>query len=77
MTTRPRHPVEAMEYTARIHHEDGTYWAEVPELSGVFASGDNVDELLDGLKEAVALYLGNGSETRTTELSELKLAVTA
>jgi predicted RNase H-like HicB family nuclease len=77
MTTKPQHPLEAMEYTARIHHEDGTYWAEVPELPGVFASGDNVDELLDGLKEAVALYLGDTGETSTTELSELKLAVTA
>ena len=66
-----------MEYTARIHHEDGTYWAEVPELPGVFASGDNVDELLDGLKEAVALYLGDTGQPSTTELSELKLAVTA
>jgi hypothetical protein len=43
----------------------------------VFASGDSVDELLDGLKEAVALYLGNGGETSTTELSELKLAARA
>jgi hypothetical protein len=34
---------EAMEYTARIHHEDGTYWAEVLELPGAFASGDSVD----------------------------------
>ena len=76
MTTKPPHPVEAMEYTARIHHEDGTYWAEVPELPGVFASGDTVDELLDGLKEAVALYLGDGQNS-ATELSELKLAVTA
>ena len=77
MTTKPPHPVEAMEYTARIHHEDDTYWAEVPELPGVFASGDNVDELLDALKEAVALYLGDAGQASTTELSELKLAVTA
>jgi len=76
VTTRRRRSVEAMEYTARIHHEDGTYWAEVPALPGVFASGDTVDELLDGLKEAVALYLGDG-ENSATELSELKLAVTA
>ena len=76
VTTRLRRSPEAMEYTALIHHEDGTYWAEVPELPGVFASGDSVDELLAGLKEAVALYLGDG-ETGTTELSELKLAVTA
>jgi len=38
--------------------------------------GVDDDELLDGLKEAVALYLGDG-ESSATELSELKLAVTA
>jgi predicted RNase H-like HicB family nuclease len=65
-----------MEYTARIHREDHTYWADVPELPGVFASGDTVDELLNGLKEAVALYLGDGQNS-ATELSALKLAVTA
>ena len=76
MTTPRRRSAEAIEYTARIHHEDGTYWAEMPELPGAFASGDTVDELLDGLKEAVALHLGDG-ENSATELSELKLAVTA
>jgi predicted RNase H-like HicB family nuclease len=67
---------EAMEYTAQIHHEDGTYWGEVLELPGAFASGDSVDDLLDGLKEAVAFHLGDG-EYSATELSELKLAITA
>ncbi len=76
MKTRRRRSTVPMEYTARIHHEDGTCWAEVPEPPGVFASGDTVDELLDGLKEAVALYLGDG-ESSAAELSELKLAVTA
>ena len=65
-----------MEYTARIHHEDGTYWAEIPDLPGVFASGDTVDELLEALKEAVALYLGE-DEPGAAELSELKLALPA
>jgi predicted RNase H-like HicB family nuclease len=37
-----------MEYTARINNEEGTHWAEVPELPGVFASGDTLDELLEG-----------------------------
>ena len=76
MTVLARQPDDRMEYTARIHHEDGTYWAEVPDLPGVFASGDTVDELLDALKEAIVLYLGPG-ETSAAELSELKLAVTA
>jgi predicted RNase H-like HicB family nuclease len=65
-----------MEYTARIHHEEGTYWAEVPELPGVFASGDTLDELLEGLQEAVALYLGDEDHS-PAEVSELKLAVPA
>ncbi len=67
-------PPAATELTARIYHEDGAYWAEVPELPGVFASGDNLDDLLGGLKEAVALYLGEGTK-RATELSEFKLAL--
>ena len=34
-----------MEYTARIHHKDGIYGAEVPERPGVFASGESAEEL--------------------------------
>lgn len=47
-----------MELTARIHIEEGIYWADVPELSGCFASGDTLDELFESLREGVALYLG-------------------
>jgi predicted RNase H-like HicB family nuclease len=51
-----------MELTARIHIEDGGYWADVPELPGCFASGDSLDELFDSLREGVALYLGDEGE---------------
>ena len=40
-----------------VHHEDGSYWAEVRELPGCFASADTVAELIEGVEEAVALYL--------------------
>lgn len=40
-----------------VHHEDGSYWAEVRELPGCFASGDNTAELIESVEEAVALYL--------------------
>jgi predicted RNase H-like HicB family nuclease len=40
----------------------------------VFASGDTLDELLEGLQEAVALYMGDGEQT-PAEVSELRLAV--
>lgn len=40
-----------------VHNEDGSYWAEVRELPGCFASGDTVAELIESVEEAVALYL--------------------
>jgi predicted RNase H-like HicB family nuclease len=46
-----------MELTARIHIEEGSYWADVPELPGCFASGDTLDDLFESLQEGVALYL--------------------
>jgi len=46
-----------MKLTARIHVEDGGYWADVPELPGCFASGDTLDKLFESLREGVALYL--------------------
>ena len=47
-------------FIARIHDEGGgTLWAEVVELPGCFATGDNRDELLESLSEAIALHLGH------------------
>jgi predicted RNase H-like HicB family nuclease len=51
-----------MELTARIHLEDGSYWADVPELPGCFASGDTLDELFESLREGIALLLADGGE---------------
>ncbi|MGE5283003.1 MAG: type II toxin-antitoxin system HicB family antitoxin [Chloroflexota bacterium] len=48
-----------MELTARIHIEEGSCWADVPELPGCFASGDTLDELFDSLHEGIALYLAD------------------
>jgi predicted RNase H-like HicB family nuclease len=54
------HEGTAMEHLALhvdVHREDGSYWAEVRELPGCFASGDTVTELVESVEEAVALYL--------------------
>jgi len=40
-----------------VHQEDDSYWAEVQELPGCFASGDTTAELIESVEEAVALYL--------------------
>lgn len=46
-----------MELTVNIHSEDESYWADVPELPGCFASGDTLDELFDSLRDGIQLYL--------------------
>lgn len=48
-----------MELTVRIHIEEGTYWADVLELAGCFASGETLDELFESLQEGIALYLAD------------------
>jgi predicted RNase H-like HicB family nuclease len=45
-----------IEITALVHSEDGMYWAEVPEYPGLFASGETMDELIEALTEAWAMY---------------------
>jgi predicted RNase H-like HicB family nuclease len=44
-------------YTVRVRSEDGSLWAEVLELPGCFASGEDWDELREAVQEAIALYL--------------------
>ncbi len=37
--------------------EDGTFWAQVKELPGCFATGDDLDELKEAVVEAVSMCL--------------------
>lgn len=47
-------------YKAVVHpEEDGTYWAEVPDLPGCFTRGDTLDEVYHNLSEAIACHTGN------------------
>jgi predicted RNase H-like HicB family nuclease len=45
-----------MTLTVEIHDEDGVLWGQVVELPGVFATGDDLDELTEALTEAIVLY---------------------
>jgi predicted RNase H-like HicB family nuclease len=40
--------------------DDGTYWAEVDELPGCFASGFSMDELKEAVFEAIQMWLPDG-----------------
>lgn len=44
-------------YTVHIHDDDDSLWAEVVELPGCFASGNDQQELEDNIAEAIGLYL--------------------
>jgi predicted RNase H-like HicB family nuclease len=63
-----------MEITARIHHEDGQYWAEVDQLPGCFAAGATPEELIESLAEAISLYLTDtvdGARIEPVDTSEV------
>jgi predicted RNase H-like HicB family nuclease len=40
-----------------VRQEDDSFWATVKEFPGVFATGDNLDELRASLEEGIALVL--------------------
>ncbi len=45
-------------FNVRVNEEeDGSLWAEVLELPGCFAAGENLDELREALEESISLYL--------------------
>lgn len=59
---------ERVEYRVTVHHEDGSFWAEVEQLPGCFASGDTAEELQANLVEAMSLYLSTPSSRVKMEL---------
>ena len=37
--------------------EEGGFWAECPSLPGCVSQGETVDEAIDNIKEAIAMYI--------------------
>lgn len=47
-----------MDYSVIVHEaEEGGYWVEAPALPGCYSQGETLDDALDNVKEAIALYL--------------------
>ena len=57
-----------VDYRVLVHHEDGSYWAEVVELPGCFVAGDSMDEIWEALPEAIGLYLSTGDDSVEVEI---------
>jgi predicted RNase H-like HicB family nuclease len=56
-----------------VRLEDDVYWATVDEFPGVFATGDNLEELRESLEEGIALTLVQpGGEAPTVRLAPLR-----
>ncbi len=66
-----------MELTAKIHEEDGAFWAEIAELPGCFASADTIEELAAALQEAVSVYVSSSDRKVAARMTEMHLQVTA
>lgn len=68
--------MEAMERRlhVQIRQDDGAYWATVDEYPGVFAAGDDFEELRASLEEGICLITAEpGGETPDLRLSELRV----
>ncbi len=59
------------QFQVRVHHEDGSYWAEVMEMPGCFVSGDSIEEIREALAEAIGLYLS--SENVKIDVQQVEL----
>jgi predicted RNase H-like HicB family nuclease len=62
---------QSVNYSVTVHHEDGSFWAEVDDLPGCFAQGATMEELMEALTEAVGLYLSTPETTTIVELNRV------
>ena len=47
-----------MEYSVVVHQaEEGGFWVEVPALPGCYSQGESIEDTLQNVREAIALYL--------------------
>ena len=63
-----------MELTVRVREEQGSYWAEVVELPGCFASGETLDELQAALGEAVRMHRDQPADAAPLRVDELRVS---
>lgn len=50
-------PKQPVTLTVEVHYEDATFWGQVREYPGCFATGDTFDEFLEDLRQALSVHL--------------------
>ena len=58
-------------YNIIVHHEDGSYWAEVPALPGCYSDGATLEELKTNVCEAIRFHLAGLNSFEVPEGAEL------
>jgi predicted RNase H-like HicB family nuclease len=65
-----------MKIKAIVHPaEEGGYWAEVPALPGCITEGDNMEELMNNLQDAIQGWLEVANEIDNAESEVLEISV--
>ncbi|MFZ4556542.1 MAG: type II toxin-antitoxin system HicB family antitoxin [Pseudanabaena sp.] len=60
-----------MKISAVIHPaEEGGYWAEVPALPGCITEGDNLDEVIENLQDAIEGWLSVANRLKNISSSD-------
>jgi len=60
-----------MKISAVIHPaEEGSYWAEVPALPGCITEGDNLDEVMKNLQDAIEGWLSVANRLKNISSSD-------
>jgi len=58
-----------------VHSEEGSWWAESPDLPGLSIAADSLPELHALIEPAVAFHLGSGEEPEIVEVRVDDLSV--
>ena len=67
-----------MKIKAIIHPaEEGGFWAEVPALPGCITEGDDMDEVINNLQDAISgwLEVANESQKADSTAKEIEIVV--
>ncbi|EAZ91121.1 type II toxin-antitoxin system HicB family antitoxin [Crocosphaera chwakensis] len=66
-----------MKFKVIVHTaEEGGYWAEVPALPGCITEGDNWEELINNLQDAIQGWLEVANSINTLESEDKIIEIT-
>jgi len=60
-----------------IERDEHGYFAYCPELDGCHSQGDSLDEIIENMREAIALYVGTLSEEERADVLSTEILTTS